>query len=1615
MEVFRARNKLHRYILSNLLKRDVLNRTNISRDEMRNILSNMKFLNKINSDRKVERHSCLDVYIMAIDVLKELCSDLPDDWLNYVYEYILEKSFPNAVTINLEEKYEKAALFYLNLLKLVFEYDELACEFDKFLSFEFLTEEEIENCDYPDEYKVFMEKFNDRYVYELMRLSREITEHNTIDHIAGVHYVSMHVARQLSKIDVPVNISIVSAAAIGHDIGKYGCRKSEQYRVAYLHYYYTDQWFKNIDTPLIAHIATNHSTWDLELENLPVEELILIYADFRVKNKFRNGKPEMDIFTLDDSFNIILDKLDNVDVTKEKRYRKVYNKLKDFENYMHSLGINTDFSLTFPIRVERKDFSLAEGEEVIDNLKFMSIKHNISLMNKLSYDLSLSSMIEAARSESDWNSIRYYLNIFEEYSTYLTQGQKLLTLNFLYELFINRQSDIRRISAQLLGKIITSFDEEYRKEVPEDVMLKVENVNSLYLWDKYLNMIINPDHKNTVQQKQWISGTLDTFLESVFENCKNEDKEEYIRILMKYYQNEELTSFELIQAGLFIPIDFCSDENINRLMDFAFKNTESTDEPIKLAALILIEHILKGTNANIDLTNVIKLIKDVDENDKYFINFIKYRITSLLDIEQGYKVIYDTLTRMKKSKIQSIFLDNLKTATHWIIKSVSIDFISYNAASLDMVSLLQAATHFGNLVKVSASATVRYKAGAALLKLSSHLPKEHINEISIELLKGLEIDSFEFSKYIPEYLGQFVLLLDPAELNEFIDEVRNIFNTSMSSTSCLCLDTIGVIINYYERYKELFNEKESVYNKRLVKMLGVIFSGLASYNEQIRQEAFLVIGKNLFGSKHLKTEQKSQIFNIISKKLLTLIPKKESTDISFYHNAASLNHIYRFMSDYILENGNFQFEKITKVAFFPGTFDPFSLSHKGIAKEIRNLGYEMYLAVDEFSWSKRTQPRLIRRQITNMSIADEFGIYLFPDDIPVNISNSNDLRNLRNIFSGKDIFIVVGSDVVDKASAYKRKADENSIHNFNHIVFSRLSKEQENYSNDNDHESDSNLEKIKAEVVKLSLPVYLEDISSTQIRDNIDDNRDISYLIDLSAQNFIYEKSLYLREPQYKSLIKTKSLGFYVEEILDEDIKDLIIENIDTEKISADELFSKSIKILKIINEDDNKILGFSLFHSLSTSLLYDEFGSVNLANYVREHTAGNLVVIDGLYVAEEIQVNDIIQIILTETFAYCLGEDFTYVLFHNLLKVKYERRIYEILELQGFMDLNNDSIKGHVYGVDMKFPLTLVLDLESFIKEPLSSNEKVMEVVRESRKKLQKALIQLYPDSLILTFDNEIIQHKVVKKICEINSVPNKILEKKVLGEYMCVPFGATLNGRIVPNTVTKSIHTDKVFNADVSDFTIAEYPFYSPLLNQVKTIKSFNRPVVLVDDILNKGYRMKVIDPMLKSVDIKVEKTIVGILSSRGKDLMTMQKREIDSAYFIPNLRLWFNENLMYPFIGGDTVEYGDELNLNLIPSVNLILPYVEPKFIRGVDRNKIYDLSMICLENARNIMNILEIEYQRIYERKLTLKRLSEVMISPRVPDRGKDVSYDLNIEPSLYIENDINLLKRLKKSE
>lgn len=1609
-----------------LLDKEFLLQLNLEEETIKELLHSEKF--RAITKYMIENNdfSCKIILLLCEDFLNRLIGKvMTEDWLSYIYQFTLSKSFPLALTIPLYEEFNNSCIFYLKILGIVSKYQK-SVDDNTWLStfaFEFLTAEEENALENPEEYKKFLKAFQDDYIYEMMKLNQELMGFNTLDHICGVHYIALSIGRQLKAYGLPVDLGRVSGSAAGHDIGKYGCKKSELKRVPYLHYYYSDIWFKKHEITYIGHIAVNHSTWDLELENLPIESLILIYADFRVKNKFINGMNQMYIFDLKESFDVILEKLDNVDNAKLKRYQRVYSKLKDFEDYIKFLGVETNAAAPVNINSEKLihknyNYSLLQEQEIVNNIKYLSINHNINLMYKLRDEASLNSILELARSENDWKNLREYLYIFEEYSTYLTQKQKLITIKFLYEQLVNPEDDIRRQCAELIGFLIGVFDEEYRKDVPADENLIPPEFNSIDLLNEYISYFIAPDHKIIPKHRGWIGYSLSIMICSLFTKCPQTKITAFTNTILSHFKNfdymSEATQLYLLEAINYIPVNE-DPSYLEFLCTFISSMLDKSNDAIRLSAYEVIYTLLPRLSYDrYPVKNFIQvLILNINRTSELATeNYLKAKIKKVLD-ETNDLSNMTTNDLSENEKISDIFLNNLKTATDWIVKKNQISLLLDHAIFNPDADIFYTSMHFCNLLKVSAIESVRNKAGEALIKMIPYLSLEQRNDIAIELMRALEIEGFHFTKYIPEYLGKIILYLKPKELDEIIEDFYEKVKSSNTQLICLLLNTIGIALENYASYKANFTEAEESNKSRMIKLLGILLNGLINYDSQVKQVAFSVIGKNIFRSKKMELENKNTIFTLIAKKMLTLLTDNPEDQLLFLTNSAVLNNIYRFVSEYMFLYGTINIPLPKNVAFFPGAFDPFSSSHKEITKRMRDMGFEVYLQVDEFSWSKQVHPNLIRRNIINMSIADELNIYLYPEDYPTNISNSADLSILRSNFPNSDVHIVVGSDVIENASSYQMEKSLNSIHTFSHIIFARRNDSGTTQVNETFH---SAVEKIEGNIVILSLQPQFEDISSTQIRNYIDDNRDISNLVDPLAQKYIYKNGLYKREPQYKTLIQTASLKIEIIEEYDEDIIHTLSALIDSDnehiKKEFKRLWTKPNCRFLIIRdlEQNGKILGFSIFHWIRSYTLFNELKNHVVCEYIRENTVGRIILVDGIFLTDKTK-ESIPQIILTETLAFCIARDYDYAIYKNCIE-GYTDDIYETLQLHGFhICSNGDNFANPVYVVNMDRPCVISMDLEAFIKEPFLSTN-VNKVVAKCRKNLLKVLTQLYPGHLILAFNRKMINEIVTRKVCMENGVSLIQSKPRVLGPSMCVPFGNILKRNIIPNTVTKSLHTEKFFDPDLITYKINAYPYYLDLENQIKMIHSFNRPVILVDDLLHKGYRMQALDPLLKQENIKVQKIITGILSGRGKELMDVQNREVDSAYFIPNLRVWFNESALYPFIGGDILWRGVYPQNNLVPSVNLIFPYSSATFIKGTTKAALYNLSKICIENSIEIISSLEKEYDRLNERNLTLMHLSEIFISPKCPDQGKDMYYDLNLSPSHYLENDLELLKRLE---
>ena len=1600
-------------LTAKLCAREFLAASNLSRESVLMLMNREYWEGQLGRIFPIKRRiQCREIYEICREPMSLIGREPRDGWMRFTYQYVCHILYPDEEFSRQAEPYAAGALFYLAVLQFIFDKEREVLPFEPMVDFAFLSEEEALSYESYTEYKKFKNAFYKEYIYEMMRLNAEVTPFRTLEHIAGVHYVAMTVARGLYEAGVPIDLTLTSGAAAGHDLGKFGCKPNE--RVPYLHYYYTNQWFNRHRMEYTGHIAANHSTWDLEPENLSVESLVLIYADFRVKqSRGEDGREITYISSLDEAFEIILSKLDNVDEAKLNRYRFVYARLHDFETYMRSLGVDVNLDKK-PVKTPpMPDISLRNTEQIVDSLIFMGVEHNIDVMHRMGAERQFGNLLEAARSEKNWKNVRAYLNIFQEYFPYTNDIQKEQTLYFLYELLMHKEGDIRTQAARLIGNVIAQFNAGYRKERPAD-MPDIADQKAMELWKTFLSMIICPDHKLTVQHKRRIGYNLKQVLSSMVEHAASADIEGFLQEFLRWYEapekRESGEAFVLLDALHNMPFERCSRENMERMAEFACYYAvprENSFEGLIIAAWRAFKLITAEVRDEPFCETIAEIVEhEAIAEDDISRTFLQYRILSNLgrNVSRQEEALYG------RDVVSDIFLDNLKMATPWVLKAVNIKLLVDQVDHGKKEHILHIAAHLSNLIKVSEYVVVRHDAGRALLRLAPLLTADQRNEIVVELLKGLEVGEYEFSKYIPEYLGQLALWLPPEQLEEVLTYLRGLMANANDRVVSVALDTVGVLTEYYPRYKERFAEDEETARERLGRLLGMVLGGLANHRETVRQEALLVTGQYMFGSRRLNDHEKMEIFALTHKKLLFLINENKGGELTAFYRAAALSNICRFITAYRLTIGQMEIEERKKVAFFPGTFDPFTLSHKGIVREIRDLGYEVYLAVDEFSWSKKTQPHLIRRQIVNMSVADEFHVNLFPDDIPVNIANPSDLKRLKEVFAGRTVYVVVGSDVIANASSYRKPPEKNSIHSMNHIAFRRVGDRR----SDNKYNREM-MSLITGELIELELPEYLEDISSTKIRENIDLNRDISNLIDPVVQEYIYFNGLYLREPEYKPILRARAIGFEEKEKLSEEDEAAALEYIFSDEADGRGLLkrlqeSDGTFLLLRNTVEDNRLTGLLKMRSVMPEELFKVLGSVSMADMVRRHTLGSILLITGIYAEPDSAIYDPEQLLLTEALAKALEQHCSYAMF--LPEEEPGEASQGAVIRQGFAEAENFEGKRRLWLVDMHAPLVLVQNLDTTLKEPFSSSPRILRAIHKAHRELQAAMTRLYPGQLVLSLSASVIYHRLVDKITQINQVPGEPTTPRVLGNDMCVPFGKILRGKVVPNTVTKTIHTDKVYEPDLDSYRIEAFPYYSPLRSQVRTIKSFGRPVILVDDLLHKGGRFDALEPYLREEGVEVKKVLLGMISGYGRDAMATRGFEADSIYSIPNLKFWFVESTLYPFIGGDTVRRDTMKVAGLMPSVNIVLPYMVPP-LKGCSEESLFELSACCVRNSRDILLALESEYRALFGRNLTLSRLSEAVILPLCPDKGDCINYDPNLAASVYLDNDLEMLHRISQ--
>lgn len=1459
-----------------------------------------------------------------------------------------------------------------------------------------LTEEEEHFPDVHPEYFTFKREFLENFVYEMMKIDIGVRGYNTIQHVIAVNALSMHIARQLHTADHNIDLGLVAGAGLCHDVGKYGIKEGEAKRIAYYHYYYTYDWYERRGLEKMGNIATNHSTWDLEIYNLSIEAMLLIYADFRVKNIDVDGQQVMSIISLEDSYQVILDKLDNVDEAKKNRYSRVYKRLVDFEKYLCTLGVTIN-----PDEEPNKEypdspfshFALLQGQEVIKNLIDFSIDHNLTVMQRFSRDQSFNTLMETVRGENDNLTLRQYLELLHEYSSYFTLKQKRMVMQFLFDLLLNDADDIRRDAGTLIGYLLANFDDDYKKEIPPSI--SIDTLHGAKAYQQLLHTMLFPS-VNLLDHKDRLQYNLLAIHEELFAVTKDNVESYityYVDLFGDNYQFTDTTLSLLARTLVYAPLDKMTDKQIAVLQKFLARLLRDGSQTTRLIVFDLLREMDASFFDNEEFVeSMIGIVKtadaDIHPSKAYLLNTIAHQFGEDIDLPER---ITDYYASFEQGLTQT-FLDNLKTETPWIQKKLNIEIL-FRAAVERRDKLFHISMHYCNLLKVSEFDVVRKAAGEALIGLVSRMAKEEVNDIAVELLRGLELNDYNFVRLIPRYLGEIFLYLPTREFYEILDDLDMKLKSSDLETLHGILHTLGRAIEMFDEYVEKGMIESENYHKKQNRMMGLLLSVMASPKLLVHTEAFSVIGNYVFNSNHINPKTQAYYLKEYGKKILTLLTTNEE-GFTYLSNSYSLNQIYKCITEYQLTFGEIEIPNREKIAFFPGTFDPFSNGHLAICNDVRDMGYEVYIAIDEFSWSKKPLPYKTRKNIVNMSISQEADVYVFPSDIPVNISNEENMQTLMDLFPGREVTMLVGADVVTGASAYGKNA---LLAKMPHLVYIRQQQVEE--------KMDALLkEKLEGPYELMALESDIQFISSTLIRDSIDNQRDIHHLVNPMVRDYIMEHKLYKRDDPFKSTIGQSQYTMEFDNQATEDDRAWIL-NITKEDI-GDHILRKRPSVLRFRDAESKEIICIAIYEKIQLIDLYRFFDEAELIAAIREKTRGPIAYLHGIFISR--RYNHLREDFLNEAFAHVVSNHYDNLMYTN--KMRYNKEYTDLLLQAGFAPVlsakNYDTLL-----VDCSNPVTVNLDIEKYIKKPYQTHPSILQSIKENRRHLKEALTKLFPNALILTFTRAMINQKLIERICKFNNVPPQVQEPRVLGENMCVPFGEHLNGEIVPNTVTKTIHTEKVFNKDISNFTIDTFPGYLALDEQCKTIHAFDRPVLLVDDLLHKGYRIRVVKPTLERNDVAIEKLFVGILSMQGLEFAMQENMGVDYCYFIPRLRYWFKESDLYPYIGGNQVQTNLQ-NGMLLPSINLLLPYVSPAFIKEGSNEDIYELSRVCLENAHSLFKQLEKVYLEHNGKTVAIRDAFDILRNPRIPDYKGLEDMDLSISSSL--ENDMSLLKRLRTS-
>ncbi|MEW6337116.1 MAG: adenylyltransferase/cytidyltransferase family protein, partial [Acidobacteriota bacterium] len=1347
------------------------------------------------------------------------------------------------------------------------------------------------------------------------------------------------------------------------------------------------------------------------------------YADFRVKDSTRvYGVKRMSIISLKDAFAEIRDKLENLDEAKLRRYEAVYRKLRDLEDYALALGVQLDppgFGTLQPPRPklpkglsvtdvmagrQRPDVvSLVRGPQVATVARFFATAHNIGVMERLRDLPALRHLLEEARSFEGWRDLRTYLGVLGEYAPALSMEQKELALEFFFDLLGHGDDDIRYHAANRIGDLLALGEDFWRKDLPEGVAAEGDDWVLTQL-DKVMALLerAGTEAEEDMGPTETVLYAIPIVVRRLVSRARGRIRDDALdrilaRLEARVGDDRPLVALYACECcEVLAPHARPSDhERMAALAEARARHATVNARLMAWRALLALARERQDAAVRQSArTAVRRLVGTLAEDALVAELFLLEELSTALDLPEAAARCSEALGQ-RRDAIQTVMLRNLKSRVGWVEKKVNCDYLvavalSGVARSTDSGAYFanEVAGHLANLLKVSRVEGTRFHAGRSLLRLLPALTVTQRNDLAVELLRALQLDAESVTRYIPRFLGSVVASLPDQEFLEILDDVEADLRRGNEPLQRLLLQTADWIL--------LSLGEERLEGGVMRRLAGMFLGALAETRSSTVHEGYAEIAMVLERLTYDGTrDRRLPLFlQLVTKKLLTLVTHRPADRGRFFLIASALNHLDRAIER---ERRRLRLPARPTVALVPGTFDPFTLAHAEVVSRLLSHADEVLIQVDDYSWNKHAQPREVRKELAWMALGPVPDAFLAPFEPPVNLRNAESVATVRRALGGRDPVLVVGSDVLDAASAYR--SPDSHLWDIPHVVVVR-----------EDWTSKAWEEKLgwfRARVQVARLPHHARTVSSTSVRAALDRGEHLAHLCDPLVARTLAERQLYVNYPSKKEPVRPPRLSLRTHAgrvALHSSLQPVLgLEATPTTGRWSGRPRETSL----LVSREGGRPLAALSWHEATAAALPVTLGEERLAEAPQRSLVGRGALIDTVAAADR-RDGETFSRLLSMVMGRWLDAGMQFAV-AGLPGGEGVEALWRAMESAGAKWLLDTAETGpgdtRWASVDLTDPLLLVWDMEAVLQPPYAAALETQAAMAGAHDELARFFADRRPGHALFHL------HERETKRALVEGARERLAADRGRREWVVLGLGRQFHRDVIGGCPTIALDLERFLTPQGYDAGVLPSVGSPALEMQLHTARELGRDALVLVPFLESPEPIVQLRAAARTAGVALREVLVGVTSAAVHATLHLQGIPHRCSVIVPRWRGVVRESALAPYLGGWSILGRDPFDSgSLLPSLNDCLPYHHPHPL-GLEGEDALDFSRLALDLTRTLFLKLEELFRQREGRLLSLRELGFVVRTPRCPPFPQGFVPPRERVPSALLAEDLESLARL----